>query len=46
VPMDDRTTIEHLGIAFHTPEDTLRDAYRWLYESGRISAWWVPALSH
>jgi dihydroflavonol-4-reductase len=46
VPMDDRATVEDLDIAFHSPQDTLRDAYRWLYESGRISGWWVPALAH
>jgi dihydroflavonol-4-reductase len=46
VPMDDRATVEDLGMTFHEPIDTLRDTYRWLYESGRISAWWVPALAN
>jgi dihydroflavonol-4-reductase len=45
VPMDDRATVEELGIIFHDPKDTLRDSYRWLYESGRLAAWWVPALA-
>jgi dihydroflavonol-4-reductase len=45
VPMDDRVTVEELGMTFHEPVDTLRDTYLWLYESGRLSAWWVPALA-
>jgi len=45
VPMDDQATIDELGITFRPPEDTLRDAYRWLYQSGRIAARWVPALA-
>jgi dihydroflavonol-4-reductase len=46
VPMDDKATVEELGIGFHDPKDTLRDTYRWLYESGRLSAWWVPAIAN
>ena len=45
VPMDDRATVEELGLVFRDPAETLRDSYRWLYESGRLSAWWVPALT-
>lgn len=45
VPMDDQATVDELGVAFHPPRDTLRDAYRWLYESGRIPARLVPALA-
>jgi dihydroflavonol-4-reductase len=46
VPMDDAATVKELGIVFHDPKDTLRDTYRWLYESGRLSGWWVPALAN
>ncbi|HEX4432930.1 MAG TPA: NAD-dependent epimerase/dehydratase family protein [Frankiaceae bacterium] len=45
VPMDDQATIDELGIEFRSPRETLRDAYRWLYESGRIPARLVPALA-
>ncbi len=45
VPMDDQATIDDLGITFRPPEQTLRDAYRWLYESGKLPARWVPALA-
>jgi dihydroflavonol-4-reductase len=45
VPMDDQATIDELGVAFRPPRDTLRDAYRWLYASGRIAARLVPALA-
>jgi hypothetical protein len=46
VPVDDQATIDELGIAFRPPEETLRDAYQWLYDSGRIPARWVPKLAH
>ncbi len=45
VPMDDQATIDELGVAFRSPRDTLRDAYQWLYDSGRIPARLVPALA-
>jgi nucleoside-diphosphate-sugar epimerase len=45
VPMDDQATIDDLGVVFRPPDVTLRDAYQWLYDSGRIPARWVPALA-
>jgi len=45
VPLDDQATVDELGIEFRPPRETLRDAYRWLYESGRIPARLVPALA-
>jgi nucleoside-diphosphate-sugar epimerase len=45
VPMDDQATIDELGVAFRSPRETLRDAYQWLYDSGRIPARLVPALA-
>jgi nucleoside-diphosphate-sugar epimerase len=45
VPMDDQATIDELGIEFRPPRETLRDAYRWLYERARIPARLVPALA-
>jgi dihydroflavonol-4-reductase len=45
VPTDDQPTVDELGITFRPPEETLRDAYRWLYESGHLAAHWVPALA-
>jgi nucleoside-diphosphate-sugar epimerase len=45
VPMDDQATIDELGIEFRPPRETLRDAYRWLYENGRIPARLVPAFT-
>ncbi len=44
-PMDDQATIDDLGVGFRPARETLRDAYRWLYESGRIPARLVPALA-
>jgi dihydroflavonol-4-reductase len=46
VPMDDQATVDELGIEFRPPEQTLRDAYRWLYDNGRIPPRLVPALTH
>jgi dihydroflavonol-4-reductase len=45
VPMDDQPTVDDLGVVFRPPRETLHDAYRWLYESGRIPARLVPALT-
>lgn len=45
VPMDDQGTIDELGVVFRPPEETLRDAYRWLYGTGRIPSRLVPALA-
>jgi nucleoside-diphosphate-sugar epimerase len=45
VPMDDQATSDELGIAFRSPRETLRDAYQWLYDSGRLPARLVPALA-
>ena len=45
VPMDDQATIDELGVDFRSPRETLRDAYQWLYDSGRIPARLVPALA-
>jgi hypothetical protein len=45
VPMDDQATIDDLGVAFRSPRETLRDAYQWLYDSGRLPARLVPALA-
>jgi dihydroflavonol-4-reductase len=45
VPMDDQATVDELAIAFRAPRETLRDAYRWLYDSGRLPARLVPALA-
>ena len=45
VPMDDQATVEELGIDVPRSGETLRDTYRWLYESGRLSARWVPAIA-
>ncbi len=45
VPMDDQATIDELGVAFRSPRETLRDAYQWLYDSGRLPARLVPALA-
>jgi dihydroflavonol-4-reductase len=45
VPMDDQATIDGLGVAFRSPRETLRDAYQWLYDSGRLPARLVPALA-
>ncbi len=44
VPTDDRATVEELGVRFRPPQETLRDAYRFLYESGQLQSRWVPAL--
>jgi dihydroflavonol-4-reductase len=38
VPCDSRATVEQLGVPFRPMAETLRDAIRWLYESGEISA--------
>jgi dihydroflavonol-4-reductase len=46
VPMQDQETVDELGVAFRPPEETLHDAYRWLYDTGRIPAWLAPALAH
>ncbi len=45
VPMDDQRTIDELGIEFRPARETLRDAYRWLYDNGRIPARLVPAFT-
>jgi dihydroflavonol-4-reductase len=45
VPMDDLRTAADLGLSFRPPAETLRDAYAWLYDSGRLPARWVPALA-
>ena len=45
VPMDDQETVDDLGIAFRPARETLRDAYQWLYDSGRLPARLVPALA-
>ncbi len=45
VPMEDQATIDELGVVFRPAEETLRDAYRWLYDTGRIPAWLAPALA-
>ena len=45
VPMDDQATIDELGVEFRPARETLRDAYQWLYDSGRIPARLVPALA-
>ena len=45
VPMDDQATIDELAVTFRPPQETLRDTYRWLHESGKLSARWVPALT-
>lgn len=45
VPMDDQATVDELGIVFRDPRETLHDTYRWLYESGRLAARWVPAIT-
>jgi nucleoside-diphosphate-sugar epimerase len=45
VPCDSRVTVEQLGIEFRPTEETLGDAIRWLYESGRLTAKQVPRLA-
>lgn len=45
VPMQDQETIDELAVSFRPPEETLHDAYRWLYDTGRIPAWLVPAVA-
>lgn len=38
VPCDSQETIERLGIEFRPTTETIRDAIRWLYEQGQLSA--------
>lgn len=45
VPCDSRGTVEQLGVSFRPMRETLRDAIRWMLETGMLPRRYAPALA-